>query len=458
MFPITFNAIGDILALAQIVYDIVQALNDSVHGAAAECQRFAHELKLLGAVIVIAHRAANTSPDDVLKEALLTEVRLCYAEIVEAGKLLPGFDTLLRTSTGATVWDRARAVAKKLKWHFMKASDAATFTDRFHAVHLRLNVLVGSLNQGVVTDGFAHLSLKFEETSDVSRRHHLLTHREIAQSTSRLSEELRASYTSLLDAIRESQTSARSGETMCPTDIDRAASSALRPGSDSQNRGRTILQVPENERMDYALHWQLLPKHQAKFTSKKPRMHFDIRFPAEYASHVPDGKGHTPISRIYFEKPATMKNLSCMTFTNCNLPMFDIEVHRHEGVRVCDVLERVYEHYQLVLTRAEKRAHPERVERAQWYYEDRVRTELRLDPAYVDPGMRRIDLMEGNVVFMGCQWRHPCGEYSKGAWTLMFLPPPRPATSDAPAYAAAHLGMAIMSNLATFLIPRRRST
>ncbi|VDB87382.1 unnamed protein product [Peniophora sp. CBMAI 1063] len=165
---------------------------------------------------------------------------------------------------------------------------------------------------------------------------------------------------------------------------DRAASTPPtegRPRSGSQNRARPILHIPESEKMNYALHWQLLPYNAQ---SGKPRMYYDIRFPAEYASHVHDGQGHFPISRRELEKPATKKNLSYMTFTAWDLPIFDIEVHRHEGVRVCDVLERVYEHYQLVLTRTEKTLHRDRVERAQWYYEDRVRQELQRDPSYVD--------------------------------------------------------------------------
>ena len=191
--------------------------------------------------------------------------------------------------------------------------------------------------------------------------------------------------------------------------------------------------VPTGEKMDYALHWQLLPYNAQ---SGKPRMYYDIRFPAEYASHVHDGQGHFPIARKELEKPATKKNLPYMTFTAWDLPIFDIEVHRHEGVRVCDVLERVYEHYQLVLTRTEKALHRDRVERAQPYYEERVRHERQRDPLYVDQGMRRIDLMEGKVVFVGCQWRHPCEEYPEGSWTLLFLPPPRAATPSVPVQAS----------------------
>ncbi|KZV60781.1 hypothetical protein PENSPDRAFT_693966 [Peniophora sp. CONT] len=96
----------------------------------------------------------------------------------------------------------------------------------------------------------------------------------------------------------------------------------------------------------------------------------------------------------------------------------------------------MHENYQLVLTRTEKALHRDRVERAQPFYEERVRHERALNPAYVDLGMRRIDLLEGKVVFIGCQWRHPCQEYPEGSWTLLFLPPPRKAPSSAPVQAS----------------------
>ncbi|KZV66140.1 hypothetical protein PENSPDRAFT_755931 [Peniophora sp. CONT] len=205
-------------------------------------------------------------------------------------------------------------------------------------------------------------------------------------------------------------------------------------GSASQtSQGRPILHIPESQKMDYALHWQLLPFNAA---SGKPRLYFDIRYAAEYATHVRDGQGHFNIPRRELEKLATKKGLPDMTFCAWDLPIFDIEVHRPDGVRVCDVFERMYENHQLVLTRTEKALHRDRVERAQPFYEERIRHERALNPAYVDLGMRRIDLLEGKTVFIGCQWRHPCQEYPDGSWTLLFLPPPRHASSSAPEQAS----------------------
>ncbi|KZV60780.1 hypothetical protein PENSPDRAFT_759826, partial [Peniophora sp. CONT] len=215
-----------------------------------------------------------------------------------------------------------------------------------------------------------------------------------------------------------------------PTRVTGTPPTDGRPKSTSQNsQGRPILHIPESQKMDYALQWQLLPFNAQ---SGKPRLYFDIRFASEYASYVRDGQGHFNIPRSELEKLATKKGLPDMTFCAWDLPIFDIEVHRPEGVRVCDVLERIHENYQLVLTRTEKALHCDRVDRAQSFYEERVRHERALNPAYADLGMRRIDLLEGKVVFIGCQWRHPCQEYPEGSWTMLFLPPPRRSPSSAP--------------------------
>ena len=145
MFPITFNAIGDILALAQLIRDIVWAVNDAC-GAAVEYRRFTHELKILGAIMVNAHLIADGSREDTLKEAVLEEVRFCYTEIVDAGKLLPGFDVLMRSTDGSG-FSRVGVTMRKLQWHFLKASDAAIFAARFQAIHTRLGTLITTFTQ-----------------------------------------------------------------------------------------------------------------------------------------------------------------------------------------------------------------------------------------------------------------------------------------------------------------------
>ncbi|KZV66120.1 hypothetical protein PENSPDRAFT_99407 [Peniophora sp. CONT] len=178
MFPVTFNAIGDILALAQLLYDIVHTLDDA-RGAPAEIQRFAHELELLGIVIANVHRVGDASLDDALKEAVLTEARLCYVEIVNAGKLLPGFDSLLQSTVGNSSLGRARLMAKKLQWHFMKASDAAAFATRFHDIYLRLSVLIGSLNHHTIEASLAQVSRQLNGLSAVAEHEHSFTREEM---------------------------------------------------------------------------------------------------------------------------------------------------------------------------------------------------------------------------------------------------------------------------------------
>ncbi|VDC06490.1 unnamed protein product [Peniophora sp. CBMAI 1063] len=205
MFPITFNAIGDILALAQLLRDIALALDDA-RGSAAHCQRFAHELRLLGAVIADVHRIAEASLDDALQDATLGEVRLCYEELARAAKLLPDSERLMNMTVGGSLPSRARLAASKLQWRFLKAPDADALALRFHDVYLRLTILIGTFNCRSIEQGVTELSGELHGLSTVAEHEHSFTREEMRRSVARSQTSINESSRMIMDAIQQSHT------------------------------------------------------------------------------------------------------------------------------------------------------------------------------------------------------------------------------------------------------------
>ncbi|KZV72222.1 hypothetical protein PENSPDRAFT_368477 [Peniophora sp. CONT] len=190
MVLITCNAIGDILAVAQLIRDIARALDDA-RGAAAEYQRLVLQLSIVGTVMEEAHRIADASREDALKTALLAAVRLCHIDIVNASKLLPGYENLSRPTTiGGWTLSRARTSAKKLKWHLLKASDAAILADRLQTSQLRMNSIVVCMNRSSILRNLGQLAGAVGGLSAVSEQDHIRTREEIARSRYHLSKEL----------------------------------------------------------------------------------------------------------------------------------------------------------------------------------------------------------------------------------------------------------------------------
>ncbi|KZV61198.1 hypothetical protein PENSPDRAFT_693617 [Peniophora sp. CONT] len=140
MFPISCNAFGDIVAVVQIVHDIVVAL-DGARGAAEEYRQFIHVLSALGAVMDGVYCLAKDSQDENLKQIVLEEVRRCCVDINSAHSSVARFEKLEETSSGLS----AGGIITKLHWHFRKASDAAKYAKRFGESHQRLNSFIGLL-------------------------------------------------------------------------------------------------------------------------------------------------------------------------------------------------------------------------------------------------------------------------------------------------------------------------
>ncbi|KZV61196.1 hypothetical protein PENSPDRAFT_308089 [Peniophora sp. CONT] len=145
MFSITCNAIGDIIAVVQLIRDIVVALNDA-HGAAEEYKQFVYVLKALGTVLAEVYNLAKASQNESLCQVVLEEVQRCCIDINSAHNSITNFEKLEETSTRSSRGARAGLVLTKLRWHFMRASYAAKYAKRFSESHHRLNSYIGLLS------------------------------------------------------------------------------------------------------------------------------------------------------------------------------------------------------------------------------------------------------------------------------------------------------------------------
>ena len=80
MIPITCNAVGDILALAELLVDVVRALNDA-RGSALEYRTFTRELDGLRTMLTTAARVAEDSADRALRDEIIREVDQCGRDV-----------------------------------------------------------------------------------------------------------------------------------------------------------------------------------------------------------------------------------------------------------------------------------------------------------------------------------------------------------------------------------------
>lgn len=153
MFPITCNAFGDIVAVAQIICSLAKALKDS-NGATQDYRDFAHGLEMTATVIQEVHSLAHNSSYETVRDVVLDNTRRCCADLQRANELTSGFESLIRAqSSGVSgsngVVGRLSRGAHKLRWHFMKSSEAAEFTQRFRDYCSQIQLCVTLLNECV---------------------------------------------------------------------------------------------------------------------------------------------------------------------------------------------------------------------------------------------------------------------------------------------------------------------
>ena len=112
MFPITCNAVGDILALAGLALDMAKALNE-IHGSPASYRALRSELESLHIVLASVHRAAELTNDTLLREQIVSQIKRYEYSIRSALERIAKFSALGRAGAA----DDSVPVKVKRQWY-----------------------------------------------------------------------------------------------------------------------------------------------------------------------------------------------------------------------------------------------------------------------------------------------------------------------------------------------------
>jgi len=165
MFPITCNAIGDILAVASLILSIAKALDES-RGAPAEYRAFVAELHSLGHLLNSIYRVTDGCADAELRRQIVKEVASTATDIHSALDKVAVFNSLSdlqaddssdrRSDAGIPSSFRFERQWVKVKWRLFQHSKVVKVIGELAACRqkLLLQLMAAQLNEsiGVRTD------------------------------------------------------------------------------------------------------------------------------------------------------------------------------------------------------------------------------------------------------------------------------------------------------------------
>ncbi|KZV74381.1 hypothetical protein PENSPDRAFT_204117 [Peniophora sp. CONT] len=142
MFPITCNAVGDIIALATFVLDIIRAL-DETRGSVPEYSDFVGELRAMHTMLVAVVRISQDTMDGVLRKEIVSEVDHCGKDVQRALARIVRFSAL--ESAGARSSSMRVQLARqwyKLEWRFSQRGKSEVVRAELRAATQRLTTLL----------------------------------------------------------------------------------------------------------------------------------------------------------------------------------------------------------------------------------------------------------------------------------------------------------------------------
>jgi hypothetical protein len=145
MFSITFGSLGDIIAVAQIVQQVIEALNNST-GAPRNYQDLICQLQTLHRTLLEAHQLITQSkiydPERLPTSAdgtILWEVGLCKSIMEDLLEKIAKYGkNLCKGGSGSIMRDSWR----KISWQFLKKEDVTSFTERIDPHITAINMLL----------------------------------------------------------------------------------------------------------------------------------------------------------------------------------------------------------------------------------------------------------------------------------------------------------------------------
>jgi hypothetical protein len=142
MFPITCNAVGDIIAVAALIADIVSALKET-SGSPAHYRGFIRELNSMRVVLDSIGRIADRCNDGDLRCTIVDEVQDCCLVLEDGAQRIAKFSPLGHdmSSTDSSRFRLAR-FWYKVEWRIMKQGEIDKFTTKFSASRQRLTTFM----------------------------------------------------------------------------------------------------------------------------------------------------------------------------------------------------------------------------------------------------------------------------------------------------------------------------
>lgn len=151
MFPLTCNAIGDIVTLASLVFDIIRALNET-RGSALEYRVLAGELNAMHTMLTAVERVVQDTANERLRYEILKEVDRCGQDVQNALARIIKFSAL--GHAGTPVHSQRIYLARqwyKLEWRFIQRGALQAVRAEMQTATQRLTALLVISNAYVPT-------------------------------------------------------------------------------------------------------------------------------------------------------------------------------------------------------------------------------------------------------------------------------------------------------------------
>jgi hypothetical protein len=160
------NAIGDFIAIATLIADLIAALKEA-GGSADKYRSFIRELAAMRVALEAVSKVAERCTDAKLREAIVEEVKDCCITVEEAAKCVAKFSPLgqdMPKPNGNFV--RLSRLWYKVEWKVMKQSSIDELKVRFVESQRRLTQYIVILNKCVYAPvEFAHSLTVFSENT-----------------------------------------------------------------------------------------------------------------------------------------------------------------------------------------------------------------------------------------------------------------------------------------------------
>lgn len=148
MFPITFNAFGDIVTAAEILYGLAKALSET-RGAPVDYRRYITDLRTMAGTMRQIHSIFLTSDalDNSVRDLVLSKVEECYTCAQTAfDRVARVRDLGVASSPDAGIVRRIRRGLCKIEWHIWSRGNATKVQEEMKTAQQYLQTAMAVVN------------------------------------------------------------------------------------------------------------------------------------------------------------------------------------------------------------------------------------------------------------------------------------------------------------------------